>query len=883
MENRYIMNKLLLIDGNSILNRAFYGIPELTTADGRHTNAVLGFLNIVLKVIDEEQASYVCVAFDVKHPTFRHEMYSEYKGTRKPMPKELVEQVPLIKEVLASMGVHMIEKAGYEADDILGTLSRVAEKEGYLVTILSGDRDLLQLATDSVLIRIPKTKAGKTIVEAYHSKEVAEVYGVDPITFIDMKGLMGDTSDNIPGVPGVGEKTAQKLLVEYGSLDGVYDSVDNMKKSKLKDNLIEYKEQAYMSKVLATIKLDCELDDKIEDMRYDNPFNEKSYKIFRDLEFKSLLSRFSNDDKGEPEMNVSYELISDYTSLEKITEDIYSQDKVALNCFAGSEGITGIAVCTRPDKVYLIRLNNEITMSSINDMIVRLGEMKITIVCDDIKGQLPYLNIDETFSVFDCGLAAYLINPLKDKYSYDDIAKDYLGIELPDYKELVGKQEINYFSYEMDNIAKYMSYTALVPLSAMEIILEKLSENDMKQLYYDIELPCAFSLYDMEKNGIRVDRNELLSFGEKLKKRIEELTENIYKLAGRNFNINSTRQLGEILFEELGLKSGKKTKTGYSTSVEVLEKLQGEHPIIPAILEYRQLTKLNSTYVEGLSVYIGADERIHGKFNQTVTVTGRISSTEPNLQNIPTRFPLGREIRKVFKPEDGYVFLDADYSQIELRVLAHFSEDETLINAYHKDTDIHSITASEVFDVPIDEVDSLMRRRAKAVNFGIVYGISSFGLGQDLDISKKEAEGYIDKYFKTYVGVKHFLDNTVELAKKNGYTKTLYGRKRPLPELFSSNYMTRSFGERAAMNSPIQGTAADIIKIAMIKVNRALKSRGLQSRIVLQVHDELIIETYKPELEEVKNILTQEMMNAASLAVPLIVDVHSGDSWYDAK
>lgn len=882
-ESRQSMDKILLIDGNSILNRAFYGIPELTTADGRHTNAVLGFLNIVLKVIDEEQAAYVCVAFDVKHPTFRHEMYSEYKGTRKPMPNELVEQLPLIKEVLASMGVHMIEKAGYEADDILGTLSRVAEREGYLVTVLSGDRDLLQLATDSVLIRIPKTKAGKTIVEAYHADEVKDAYGVDPITFIDMKGLMGDTSDNIPGVPGVGEKTAQKLLLEYGSLDGIYAAVDNMKKSKLKDNLIEYKEQAYMSKVLATIKLDCEIEDKIEDMKYDNPFNEKSYKIFKDLEFKSLLGRFSNEDKAEPEMNISYELVSDYTSFEKITEDIYSKDKIALNCFVGSEGITGIAVCIKPDKVFLIRLNNEITISTINDMIVKLGKMKITIICEDIKSQLPYLDIDESFSVFDCGLAAYLINPLKDKYSYDDISKDYLGIELSDYKELVGKHEINYFSYEMENVAKYMSYTVVVPLISMQIILDKLSENDMKQLYYDIELPCAFSLYDMEKNGIRVDRNELLSFGEKLKKRIEELTENIYKLAGKTFNINSTKQLGEILFEELGLKSGKKTKTGYSTSVEVLEKLQGEHPIIPAILEYRQLTKLNSTYVEGLSAYIGADERIHGKFNQTVTVTGRISSTEPNLQNIPTRFPLGREIRKVFKPEEGYVFLDADYSQIELRVLAHFSEDETLINAYHKDTDIHSITASEVFDVPIDEVDSLMRRRAKAVNFGIVYGISSFGLGQDLDISKKEAEGYIDKYFKTYVGVKKFLDNTVDMAKKKGYTKTLYGRKRPLPELFSSNYMTRSFGERAAMNSPIQGTAADIIKIAMIKVNRALKERGLQSRIVLQVHDELIIETYKPELEEVKNILIHEMMNSASLAVPLIVDVHSGDSWYDAK
>lgn len=881
-ERHNIMSKILLIDGNSILNRAFYGIPELTTADGRHTNAVLGFLNIVLKVIDEEHADHVCVAFDLKHPTFRHEMYKEYKGTRKPMPDELREQVPLIKQVLLSMNIHMIEKAGYEADDILGTLSRIADREGYEVTVLSGDRDLLQLATDRVLIRIPKTKAGKTVVESYHAKEVCETYGVDPVTFIDMKGLMGDTSDNIPGVPGIGEKTASKLLVTYGSMDGVYAAVDDMKKSKMRDNLIEYREQAYMSKVLATIKLDCELDDKLEDMKYENPFNEESYKIFADLEFKSLMGRFSDSDMKQPEYSVDYKIISDIDAFKVMSDALHNEKKIGSSCIAGNDGIVCWSVSAGA-KSYLVRVGSEITENVINDLVSELNNKSITIICDDIKSELPYLSIDESYDVFDCGLAAYLINPLKDNYSYVDLARDYMHIDVPEYKELVGKQEITYFSFEIDNIAKYMAYKSSIPLAVVDMLVDKLSNMGMKDLYYNIELPCAFSLYDMEKNGIRVDRDELLSFGVKLKARIEELTSDIYKFAGKEFNINSTKQLGEVLFEDLGLKSGKKTKTGYSTSVEVLEKLQGEHPIIGAILEYRQLTKLNSTYVEGLSAYIGADNRIHGKFNQTVTVTGRISSTEPNLQNIPTRFPLGREIRKVFKPEKGYVFLDADYSQIELRVLAHFSEDETLINAYHKDTDIHSITASEVFDVPIDKVDSLMRRRAKAVNFGIVYGISSFGLGQDLDISRKEAEGYIEKYFNTYGGVKRFLDNTVENARKNGYTTTLFGRRRPLPELSSSNYMTRSFGERAAMNSPIQGTAADIIKIAMIHVNRALKDKNLKSRIVLQVHDELIIETYKPELDEVKDILVNEMMNAAKLAVPLVVDVHSGDSWYDAK
>lgn len=875
------MKKLLLIDGNSILNRAFYGLPDLTTSDGRHTNAVLGFLNIILKVIDEEQASHVCVAFDLKEPTFRHKMYSEYKGTRHPMPDELREQVPLIKEVLKSMNVFTISKAGYEADDILGTLSRVGEKSGYEVTVLSGDRDLLQLATDKILIKIPKTKAGKTEIYNYYDKDVINEYGVTPVIFIDMKGLMGDSSDNIPGVPGVGPKSAGKLLVDYGSMDGIYEHIDELKKSKMKDNLIEFKDQAYMSKELATIKLDCKLDAKLEDMIYEDAFNDESYKLFSDLEFKSLLPRFNAVDKKVENFDFKIIFISEKNDLQQLFKNSF--DSFGFSYIDNGSELIGASVTFDDKNAYIIRLSGEIDSLLINNYVIDCLNNNKRICSLNIKEELKYIELDASYDIFDCGIGAYLINPLKDEYAHDDIAKEYLGLTLPTRKELIGKNEINIFTIEDENISKYIAYQSMIPFLAADRIISGLKDEEMYKLYTDIELPCTFSLYEMEKNGIRVDGKALHEFGIKLKENISSLTKKIYELAGKEFNINSTKQLGEILFEDLGLKSGKKTKTGYSTSVEVLEKIRGEHEIIPKILDYRQLTKLNSTYVEGLSVFIKPDGRIHGKFNQTVTATGRISSTEPNLQNIPTRLPLGREIRKVFIPKEGYVFLDADYSQIELRVLAHLSKDEALISAYKKGTDIHTITASEVFDVPIDEVDSLMRRKAKAVNFGIVYGISSFGLGQDLDISRKEAEGYINKYFDTYKNVKKYLDDVVKSAKDKGYSITMFNRRRPIPELKSSNFMTRSFGERCAMNSPIQGTAADIIKIAMINVDRELKKRKLESKLILQVHDELLIETKKEELEEVKELLRENMMKAADLSVPLIVDMHDGESWFDAK
>lgn len=876
------MNKLLLIDGNSIMNRAFYGIPDMTTNDGRHTNAIYGFLNIILKVIEEEQATHICVAFDLKKKTFRHEMYEAYKGTRKGMPEELHEQMPRIKEILQAMHIRIVEQEGFEADDLIGTLSKKGEREGFAVTILSGDRDLLQLATDTVLVRIPKTKHGKTEVEDYYAKNVVETYGVTPLIFIDMKGLMGDTSDNIPGVPGIGEKTAAKLLAEYGDLDGVYAAVDSMKASKMKQNLIENKDLAYLSKTLATIKLDCPIPFEFSEATYNDPFNAEAYTLFEDLELKSFYKRFSVEKKEE--LTFETVLIDEIDGYNALLAKLQKAKEVSFAWITQDGEALGVAVCMDLEHVYLIRFMMFITEAMVADNLLALSrDYQVQLACMHVKNLLSFLDFHEEDAVFDAGLAAYLLQPNQSEYEYDTLAKVYLDVTLPSEKEMLGKEKLGYFSFEDEKVQKWMAYQAIVPYKIKSVLREKLKETGMESLYDEMELPCLYALYEMEKNGIRVDGEALHQYGKKLRTRIEELTAEIHAMAGEEFNINSPKKLGEILFEKLGLKNGKKTKTGYSTSAEVLEKLKNAHPIIPKILEYRQLTKLNSTYAEGLAGYIRADGRIHGKFHQTVTVTGRISSADPNLQNIPTRMPLGREIRKVFIPEEGSVFVDADYSQIELRVLAHMSGDAALIAAYQADEDIHAITASQVFDVPLDQVDSTLRRKAKAVNFGIVYGISSFGLGQGLDISRKEAEGYIEKYFATYGKVKKFLDRTVEDAKKNGYTVTMFGRRRPIPELASSNFMTRSFGERAAMNAPVQGTAADIIKIAMVRVNRRLKEEHLQSKLVLQIHDELIIETKKEEVEIVQKILVQEMMHAADLAVPLLVDANVGDSWYDAK
>ena len=868
--------KIVLIDGHSILNRAFYGVPDLTNADGLHTNAVYGFLNIMFKILDQEKPEYLTVAFDVHAPTFRHEMFEEYKGTRKPMAEELRQQVPVIKEVLQAMGVKIVEKAGLEADDILGTISRMSERRGLEVSVISGDRDLLQLATEHVKIRIPKTKKGQTEIEDYYAEDVLNAYQVTPTEFIDLKALMGDTSDNIPGLPGVGEKTATKIITEYHSIENAHEHASELKPPRASKAIIEHWDLAVLSKTLATIKLDAEIDYEFADAKLGNLYTDEAYVYFQKLQFKNLLGRFETSELSN-KIEDAFETITNKEKAEQIFTDAAKAERVGialckntedvLPLFADLAEFAGIALCCSDEHVYYIKTGNDISSAWLKEQTVQLVEKNECCIFFDVKNAMGELGSLPVSHCFDGTIAAYLLNPLKSDYTGEDVARERLNLliedKLPD-----------------DSKACYEAYTGW---KAAPILQEQLKENNMWKLFVDVEMPLVETLYDMEQCGVRVEADELKAYGEKLGVRIHELEQEIYEEAGEIFNINSPKQLGVILFEKMGLQGGRKTKTGYSTAADVLEKLAPEYPIVAKILEYRQMAKLKSTYADGLAGFIQADGRIHGKFHQTITATGRLSSAEPNLQNIPVRMELGRLIRKVFIPEDGFVFVDADYSQIELRILAHCSGDDMLINAYRQAQDIHRITASQVFHVPFDEVTDLQRRNAKAVNFGIVYGISSFGLSQDLSISRKEAAEYIEQYFLTYPGIKTFLDNTVASAREHGYVETLFGRRRPMPELKSSNYMQRSFGERVAMNAPIQGTAADIIKVAMIGVSRRLKEKQMKSRLVLQVHDELLIETYIPELEQVEEILKEEMERAADLKVPLLVDMHTGNNWYEAK
>ena len=868
--------KIVLIDGHSILNRAFYGVPDLTNADGLHTNAVYGFLNIMFKILDQEKPEYLTVAFDVHAPTFRHEMFEEYKGTRKPMAEELRQQVPVIKEVLQAMGIKIVEKAGLEADDILGTISRMSERRGLEVSVISGDRDLLQLATEHVKIRIPKTKKGQTEIEDYYAEDVLNAYQVTPTEFIDLKALMGDTSDNIPGLPGVGEKTATKIITEYHSIENAHEHASELKPPRASKAIIEHWDLAVLSKTLATIKLDAEIDYEFADAKLGNLYTDEAYVYFQKLQFKNLLGRFETSELSN-KIEDAFETITNKEKAEQIFIDAAKVERVGialckntedvLPLFADLAEFAGIALCCSDEHVYYIKTGNDISSAWLKEQTVQLVEKNECCIFFDVKNAMGELGSLPVSHCFDGTIAAYLLNPLKSDYTGEDVARERLNLliedKLPD-----------------DSKACYEAYTGW---KAAPILQEQLKENNMWKLFVDVEMPLVETLYDMEQCGVRVEADELKAYGEKLGVRIHELEQEIYEEADEIFNINSPKQLGVILFEKMGLQGGRKTKTGYSTAADVLEKLAPEYPIVAKILEYRQMAKLKSTYADGLAGFIQADGRIHGKFHQTITATGRLSSAEPNLQNIPVRMELGRLIRKVFIPEDGFVFVDADYSQIELRILAHCSGDDMLINAYRQAQDIHRITASQVFHVPFDEVTDLQRRNAKAVNFGIVYGISSFGLSQDLSISRKEAAEYIEQYFLTYPGIKTFLDNTVASAREHGYVETLFGRRRPMPELKSSNYMQRSFGERVAMNAPIQGTAADIIKVAMIGVSRRLKEKQMKSRLVLQVHDELLIETYIPELEQVEEILKEEMERAADLKVPLLVDMHTGNNWYEAK
>ncbi len=891
-------DKLLLVDGNSIINRAFYGIPNLSNSSGFHTNAIYGFLNIFFSVYSKEQPGCILVAFDLKEPTFRHKMYAEYKGNRKPMPEELQEQVPVLKDVLHSMKIRTVELPGYEADDILGTYAHRAEEEGYDVVVLSGDRDLLQLATQKVKICIPHTKGGKTEYEDFYASNVFDKYQVTPKEFIDLKALMGDSSDNIPGIPGIGEKTASAIISKYKSLEAAIEHAAEIKPKRASENLITYEEQGRMSKVLATINTDSPVPYEITDGRIENEsvmYNGESYELFKKLELNRLMSRFEiKDVAGADCIQYTVRPAAEF-SIESIKTDklgIFVDDRASI-----------LAVCDEEDSIVIYTdgasqggKNESSSQMSFNFLTNDSGIEKQTtdllrsgkeIYVFGIKKTLHAIDAVDFSSdkIFDIEIMSYLLNPLQNNYTFDMIAKDYLGEILPSKENLIGKSSVGDAFLVSDNAEKCMqiaAYNARTAFKAFAVLQSKLKEENMWKLFTDIETPVIYSLYDMEREGVRVDKKRLAEFSKKLEGMASELEDSIYAEADERFNINSPMQLGVILFEKMGLPASKKTKKGYSTSADVLEKLAPEYPIVDKILKYRQITKLKSTYADGLVNFISDDGRIHGTFNQTITATGRISSTEPNLQNIPIRMELGQEIRKAFIAKEGCIFLDADYSQIELRLLAHLSGDENLIEAYNSEADIHRITASKVFNVPFDEVTKEQRRNAKAVNFGIIYGISSFGLSQDLSISRKQASEYIKQYFETYPGVKKYLDDIVRIAKINGYVTTMFDRRRPIPELASGNFMQRSFGERVAMNSPLQGSAADIMKIAMINVAKALKDNKLRSRIVLQIHDELLVEAYPEEAEQVKQILHDEMKNAAHTAVPLEVEVEEGTDWYEA-
>ena len=904
------MSKIVLIDGHSILNRAFYGVPDLTNSEGLHTNAIYGFLNIMLHILEEEKPEYLTVAFDVHAKTFRHEIYEAYKGTRKPMPEELRQQVPVMKEVLRAMGVRLIEQAGLEADDLLGTIAKKAEAQGMEVSLVSGDRDLLQIASEHIKIRIPKTKGNRTEVEDYYAADVEKAYQVDPNGFIDLKALMGDTSDNIPGVPKVGQKTATDLMVRFGSLENIYAHVDEIEKKSIRESLIENKELADLSKVLATINVHAQFPYEFEEAKLGNLFNADAYAYFKKLEFKNFLSRFEQTEKKADSVKQTLHHIEKKEELEKVLAECKTKGVTAVTYLylpadgsllhSSADGQLSFDFSEKKEQmIWFFSADGEnIYMTDIESDYVgqqmaalcAVGENGV-LVSYDCKKLYRFISLDKSRTAteigqhfFDTKIAAYLLNPLKNDYAQEDIASEHCGISMQGYQELFGKMAPrDAWNEKRDEYISYLMNEVTVSFRAYESLSEKLQESGMKQLFHEMEMPLSYVLYDMEQAGIRLKPEELKRYGDTLAERIAVLEQAIYKQAGREFNINSPKQLGEVLFDEMQLPGGKKTKTGYSTAADVLDKLAAEHPFVKDILEYRGLAKLKSTYADGLANYVDEEHRIHTTFNQTITATGRISSTEPNLQNIPMRMELGRLIRKVFVPKEGYLFMDADYSQIELRILAHMSEDAELIDAYHQDQDIHRITASKVFHTPFEEVTDLQRRNAKAVNFGIVYGISSFGLSQDLSISRKEASEYIEQYFATYPGVKRYLEQAVADAKEHGYSVTMYGRRRPIPELKSSNFMQRQFGERVAMNAPIQGTAADIMKIAMIRVFDRLREEKLQSQLILQIHDELLIETKPSEQEQVRAILAGEMERAAALSVDLAVDLHIGSDWYEAK
>ena len=902
------MDKFVLVDGNSIMNRAFYGImgsKMLTTKDGKYTNAVYGFLAILFKLLDDIQPQYMAVAFDLKAPTARHKMYEGYKANRHGMPDELAEQMPIIKEVLRAMNIDIIEMEGYEADDILGTLSCYGEAQNLNVTILSGDRDTFQLATDRVTIRIPHTKGGKTETDEYNREKIIEKYGLEPKQLIEVKGLQGDASDNIPGVPGVGEKTALKLVQKYGSIENLYKKIEEGQddlKGKQREKIVENKELAELSRTLGTINTKVPIKDDLTDLKVEEWDKEKVLELFKNLNFNRYIDRFNLIENTENENK--QEIKELYKSVEKSIKDIIgmikNKQKMTFNVVTRNienqskiikEKIIGMSVYNDENKeVYYVNLEN----NEIQEFKEIFEEEKIKKIGIDLSKTYILLkqeNINIKGLYYDIAIASYIINPTNNKLKIEDLIQNDLEIDIETF---IGKEETQaqmtlFEVQEEDNkqaeIQKEKSNLYVYSIEKIKEKTEKeLEEIECLDLFYNIDMPTIEVLSNMQWNGMYVDKIELEQFGKELTNKLDVITKIIYEMAGEEFNINSTKQLGEILFEKMKLPVIKKTKSGYSTDVDVLEKLKKEDPIIEQILEYRQLMKLNSTYVEGLKQYINPEtKRIHSFFHQTITATGRISSTEPNLQNIPTRFELGKRVRKVFKPQEGCVYIDADYSQIELRVLASISEDSHMIESFKEGQDIHKQAASKVFKTPIDEVTKEQRSNAKAVNFGIVYGISDFGLGEQLGIGRKQAKKYIDEYLTQYSGINQFMDNIKEEAKEKGYVKTLFNRRRYIPELKSNNYMVRQFGARAAMNTPIQGTAADIMKIAMLKVFKEIEKRGLKSKIVLQVHDEMMLEVPIEEQQEIQEIMKKCMESAADLKVPLVAEISEANNWYDCK
>ena len=910
---------MVLIDGNSILNRAFYGImgnKMLMTSDGTYTNAVYGFLAIMFKILEDINPEYLVVTFDLKAPTHRHKLYDQYKANRKGMPDELAMQMPLIKEVLKAMNICIIEKEGYEADDVIGTLAKYGQEKGLYVTILTGDRDSFQLIDEKIRVRIPRTKMGKTETEDYTVQKILEEYGLEPKKLIEVKGLMGDTSDNIPGVPGVGEKTAINLIKEYNNIEELYEKLENgtdTVKGKLREKLVDNKELALLSKVLGTIDINVPLDIDLNNIEVKPWNNAEVLEIFRKLRFNRYIERFSLRENTEQNTNTTNTLeditLIDYSDEKEkcleVLNKIKNQNKMFyiittrdMDLKEQEESDNPIIIPKEIDSIYMSLDNVVIKISNKNNIINCLKDIlednKIKKIGFNQKEEyilFKQLGIDFNGVEFDTKIAAYILNPTNSKYVLEDLFKEYLDIDIKDYfGDKTENSQINLFdsldipnTKSEDNRKEIMMKANCIE-KLYNALKNKLEETHQLELFTNIEMPTLKVLAKMQYAGMYVDKDELLEYGNELKEGIEKLTNEIHELCGEEFNINSTKQLGEILFEKLKLPVKKKTKNGYSTDVDVLEKLRFEHPVIEKILEYRQLMKLNSTYVEGMLPYINKrTNRIHSAFHQTVTATGRISSTEPNLQNIPTRIELGKRLRKVFKVKEGYVFVDADYSQIELRVLAHISEDEHMIHAFLNNEDIHAQAASKVFNIPLEEVSKEKRSEAKAVNFGIVYGISDFGLAEQLGISRKTAKQYIEQYLEKYIGIKNFMSEITEKAKELGYVETLFKRRRYIPELKSNNYMVRQFGNRVAMNTPIQGTAADIMKIAMINVDRELESRNLKSRIVLQIHDELLLEVAEEEKDEVKKLLKESMENACSLKVPLIVEMCEAKNWYEAK